>query len=65
MLSLNKNNASVYDKIYAKVNSIIYDKIDYKVYVYINDIISITGNTEIERTKRSLRYTSPNLKKRL
>jgi hypothetical protein len=65
MINLNKNNTTVYDKIYSKVNSIIYDKIDYSVYVYVNNIISIAGSTGIETTKRSIRYTSPNLKKRL
>lgn len=58
MISLNKNNASIYDKIYSKVNSIVYDKIDHNVYMYVNNILGISGSTEIEAIKRSLRYTS-------
>jgi hypothetical protein len=58
MISLNKNNASIYDKIYSKVNSIVYDKIDHNVYMYVNNILGISGSTEIEAIKRSLKYTS-------
>jgi hypothetical protein len=64
MISLNKNNTSIYDKVYAKVNTIIYDKIDYKVYVYVNNTIGITGSTEIETVKRSIRYSSSKMKVR-
>jgi len=58
MMNLNKNNANIYDKIYAKVNSSVYDKIDYKVYMYVNNILGISGSTQIEAVKRSLKYTS-------